>query len=339
MAWGRTRSASLKPEERDRTWRRALRAAIAEDWPATESWLERLVESDTGEVDAYFALARLYRRAGALGRAIRMHQNLLLRSDLSGSERTEALFELARDFEVGGYDERAAATYEELLDGAPRHAEAIERLVPLLGGQRAWARALALTKKLRRRSPETAARLEIELLLAQARSSLDEGDHDSARKALKRCLRRDKDCGAAHVLLGEIEVERGKSSRALESWKRAARIDAELARGLYTKLEAGFSARGKPREFEEFVRELLESRPEDTHARIALARTLASRGESTGAIEELARAVEVVAEPLPLRAELGRQLLGAGQDAEALKAYAELLDEIERGADGEETVE
>ena len=338
MAWGRRKPAALKPEEIARAWRRTVRAAVDKDWASAETWLERIVESDSADLDAYHALARLYRQQGAVGRAIRMHQNLLLRTNLPKQDRSEALYELARDFEDGGYSERAAATYEEFLDLDPRNAEAITRVIPLLGEQREYDRALALAKKLRRRDAEAAQRLETELLLTRSRSCLDEGDHDGARQALKRCLRRDKDCASALSMLGELETERGKSAKALGAWKRAALADAQIARELYAKIDAGFAAKGKPAEYDAFLREILSQRPDDAFARIALARALAGRGEGHAAIEEIARAIEIDPDDMSLRAELGRQLLATNQDSEALKAYSDLIEAIERRPVAEETL-
>jgi len=315
-----------------------MRAAVNKDWAAAETWLERIVESDSADLDAYHALARLYREQGAVGRAIRMHQNLLLRTDLPKKDRSEALFELARDFEDGGFNERAAATYEEFLDLEPRNTEAITRVIPLLGEQREHARALALVRKLRRSDAEAAQRLETDLLLGRSRNCLNEGDHDGARQALKRCLRRNKNCAPAWAMLGELETERGKSKKALDAWKRAAMGDAEIARELYSKIDAGFAAKGKPAEFDVFLREVLSQRPQDGFARIALARALAGRGEGHAAIEEIARAIEVEPDAMALRAELGRQLLAANQESEALKAYAELVETIDRMPVEEETL-
>ena len=174
-------------------------------------------------------------------------------------------------------------------------------------------------------------------MLAEAQACTDEGDHNGARQALKRCLRRDTDCGPAYALLGQLEAERGKTGKALDAWKRAAKTDPVLARELYPKLDAGFAANGKTGDFETFMRDILSARPRDAFARIALARALGSRGESIAAIEELARAIDVEPGELSLRAELGRQLLAANQDSEALKAYAELVDQIQRGGADEGT--
>lgn len=330
--WWKKRKRVTTPGEIDRAWRRSLRAAIAKDWAAAETWLERIVEADSQDLDAYHALARLYRDQGAIGRAIRMHQNLLMRGDLGREARCEALQELALDFEAGGYRERAAATYEELLEEQPRNPEVLERLVSLLHVLREYPRALALVRRLRRRDKEVGERLEVQILLSQCEALGEDGDHAGARQAIKRCLRRDKTCGAAWAWLGELETERGKSARALAAWKRGATVDEAAAVGLYPKIAAGYAERGKSEEFDTFLGKILEERPFDHAARIALARARASRGETKQAVEELARAIEVAPEHLPLRIELGRQLLAAGQESEAAKAYGALLDVLDRAA-------
>ncbi len=328
---GPKRSALRKKQDVERAWRRSLRAAVAGDWPGTETWLERIVEANSEDLDAYHALARLYRQQGAIGRALRMHQNLLLRSDLSRASRREALLELARDFDAGGYRERAVAAYEEYLSEVPRDAEVLERLVRLLHDLGEFSRALALVRRLRRRDRELADRLEREVLLSQTERLFEAGDHEGARKAIKRCLRRDRHCGRAWKWLGELEAERGRTARALAAWKRGASVDPKVAVELYPKMAAGFAARGKPAEFDRFLEGMLAERPGDPGATIALARAMASRGDSRAAGETLARAVEAMPDDLDLHTELGRQLISAGQEAEALKAYRALIETIDRG--------
>ncbi len=314
----------------ERAWRRALGAAVEGRWDATETWLERLVEADSNDLEAYHALARLYRRQGAVGRAIRMHQNLLLRPDLEGEARVEALDELARDFDAGGFVVRAIAAYEEVLARRPRDARVLERLVELHADQGDRTRALVLVRRLRRRNPEWTHRWEVELLLAQAKAAHAEGEAAAARRTLKRCLRRDPGCVEGWTLMGEIEAERGRDARALEAWKKAAAADPARAAPLYPRIQATFAARGKPMEFERFVRELLERKPGNRFVTLALARSLGSRGEAAAAVEELERAIAASPGDYALHAELGRQLLTAGQESEALKAYQDLLGTIER---------
>lgn len=142
--------------EFERAVRRSLRASIEGDPARAQTWLERAVELDSSDVDVYQALARLYRERGEIGRAIRMHQNLLLRTDLERVEQGRAKLELARDFEAGGFAERALATLEELVAERPRDPEAVEEMAWALLGRGDRERAASLAARLRRLDPERA---------------------------------------------------------------------------------------------------------------------------------------------------------------------------------------
>lgn len=159
MAWGRKRLGADR-DEFDRALRRSLRAAIEGDGARAQSWLERAVELDSADLDAYQALARLYRDRGEIGRAIRMHQNLLLRSDLEAPERAVARLELARDFETGGFRDQALATYEALLAERPRDAAVLEAFARALHAIGDRDKRDTLLVRLRRLDPEVARALD-----------------------------------------------------------------------------------------------------------------------------------------------------------------------------------
>jgi lipopolysaccharide biosynthesis regulator YciM len=320
----------LDPSGIDVAWRKSLRAAIAGDWRSTEKWLEQLVAADTNNLEAYFALASLYREHDAIGRALRMHQNLLLRSDLNRAQRREALLELARDFDAGGFMERATASYEEILIAQPKNVEVLERLVAILLDRKEFPRALSLVRRLRRLDREKAARLEVQARLNLARVQMDAEAYADARKTIKRCLKRDHSCAAAWMILGDLEAACDKTKKAVAAWVQAVNADPGFAPELYRKLADSWTTLDKPMEFERFLSQRLDVHPADQAARIALARSRFQRGEGRQSIEELARAIELAPDHSGLRAEYGRQLIALGQEAEALKAYSGLLDLVEQ---------
>ena len=141
-------------------------------------------------------------------------------------------------------------------------------------------------------------------------------------------MKRDKHNASAWAFLGDLDAERGKDKAAIESWKKAALASPEIARSVYPKIAAGLSARSKGADYEAFLQSILESRPDEPGARVALARALATRGERRAACELLARALEKTPQALSLHVELGRQLLADQQEGEAQKAYAGLLDQL-----------
>ncbi len=315
----------------DAAFRRSLRAAVVGDWATAETWLERIVEADTDDLDAYHALARLYREQGAIGRAIRMHQNLLLRADLDRASRREARLELARDFDAGGFATRAAAAYEEVLAEVPRHPEALARRVELSLELKDFDRGLALARRWRRVDRHAAASAEVALLLAQSTARTNEGDHDGARASLKRCLKRDRDCAEAWSRLGDLEAEKGRDAPAIAAWTRAVRAKPVMGEALLPKISAGFAARRRPADYERLLRKEMARMPGEVTFSLALSRALRARGESAEAIECLSNAIDARPRDLGLRVELGRQLLDDGLEHEALKAYAGLLTQLDQG--------
>src|SRR6186997_1496216 len=68
---------------------------------AIEAFIE-VVKVDPQTIELHFALGSLFRRRGEYDRAIRMHQNLVERSDLREDQKLAALFELAQDYLKAG---------------------------------------------------------------------------------------------------------------------------------------------------------------------------------------------------------------------------------------------
>src|SRR5690349_22190837 len=75
---------------------------------AIEAFIE-VVKVDPETVELHFALGSLFRRRGETERAIRMHKNLLERSDLGEEQRLHAMVELGEDYLKAGLLDRAGA--------------------------------------------------------------------------------------------------------------------------------------------------------------------------------------------------------------------------------------
>jgi len=308
------------------TFRRALLAVLDGDYDEAESLITQAVQADSDDLEPYRALARLYRLRGEVGRAIRIHQNLLLRRDLQPDQRDTVLGELAKDFEQGGFQARAIASWQELLAHDPRNRDALEALTRLHAEGQDYAAALETATKLARVDRRKDAAGESQLWLQQALADHRAGRHDAARKAVKRALRRDGSNAGARILLGELEAERGRNKAALAAWRQVPEQGGSLAAEVYPKIEATFAAVGRARDHETFLRGLLEQRPDDAAARLALASTLASRGETDPAVLELRRVLDVHPHHLQARLAIGRILLAAGRDGDAVKEYRELIE-------------
>ena len=104
------RGDARAPRNVDAAVRAALLAVLSPDYDEAERLLVAAVRMDSDSVDTYLALARVFRLKGEVGRAIRLHQNLLLRVDPGAPRGREALEGLAADFRAGGFAKRAIAS-------------------------------------------------------------------------------------------------------------------------------------------------------------------------------------------------------------------------------------
>ena len=82
---------------------------------AIDAFIEA-VQRDPDTSELHFALGNLFRRRGEFERAVRVHQHLLARADLSSADRDRAQYDLALDFVKAGILDRAEAALQPLLN-------------------------------------------------------------------------------------------------------------------------------------------------------------------------------------------------------------------------------
>jgi lipopolysaccharide biosynthesis regulator YciM len=317
------------PRDIDSALRDALLGLLDRNLDRAEQALARVARSRGAPAWAYLALGKLYRTRGEMSRAIRIHQELLLRTDLAKDERLETLVDLANDFRRGGFLRRAIASFEEVLAHDPRNVAALRALARLHADVRDHAAALKAERRVARLEGRDSGPSEAALLVEMAEAAHAEGRTADARRAVKRALRRDPASVPAWVQLGVLEAELGRAKAALAAWRRVPEIDARSGPQVYPRLAATFAALGRPREQEALLHAVLEQVPDDVGARLALARALATRGETEPALVELRRVLEREPDHLEAHHELGRILIAARREHDALRAYGELLQRLE----------
>jgi lipopolysaccharide biosynthesis regulator YciM len=314
----------------DAAIRAALLAVLERDWERAEKLLSRAARLDSDDIDAYLALARVFRQRGEVGRSIHIHQNLLLRPDLGREARRTALAELAADFQKGGFLRRAIASFEEVLGEDKKHRAALSALTRLYRDVRQFESAIEVERRLARLDQRDVSDVEAHLWVDIADVARSDGRMGDARRALKKALRRDPRCVRAWIALGDVEAERGRTRASLSAWRKVPDLDRHMAIQVYPRLGAALTEAGRGEEHERDLVAWVALDPDDSGARLALARVLAARGATEDALAELHRLIERVPEDLEAHGAAGRVLLAEHRDPDAVKAYAELLEVLDR---------
>jgi lipopolysaccharide biosynthesis regulator YciM len=113
---------------------------------AIDAFIEA-VRSDPDTSELHFALGNLFRRRGEYDRAVRVHEHLLSRADLSHEERHRAQHALALDFLKAGLLDRAEEALRK-LEGTAHEAQAQLALLAIYERTRDWPNAADIAKKL-----------------------------------------------------------------------------------------------------------------------------------------------------------------------------------------------
>jgi lipopolysaccharide assembly protein B len=113
---------------------------------AIDAFIEA-VQNDPDTSELHFALGNLFRRRGDYDRAVRVHEHLLARGDLSKTDRQRAQHALALDFLRAGLLDRAEAALK-LLHQTPHESDALLALLSIYERTRDWGQAAETAQRL-----------------------------------------------------------------------------------------------------------------------------------------------------------------------------------------------
>ncbi len=154
--------------------------------------------------DVYMALGEMFRSRGEIGRAVRIHQNLLARPDLSQDIHLQAHVALAIDFQTGGLLDRALVQYQKALNIQSDHACALEASLRIREQSREWLLAEELLSRLERVRNISYGSHRAYLFAEVARQRFEQSDYEGAQADAARALELDVSCAPARIV--EIDL-------------------------------------------------------------------------------------------------------------------------------------
>lgn len=211
-------------------------------------------------VELQFTLGTLFRRRGELERAIRMHQKLLERRELTASQRQSAQLELAIDFMKAGLFDRAEALLHALADTDYARQARVE-LLAIYQQEHEWLKAIEVAALLRDEShtyQHEIAQFNCEL----AGQALTRGKLEEARHYLDLALGEHRQCARARLMLGELAMASGDAEAAIEYWLAMEKQDVHYLALAARQLVAAYDKLGRGDEGDLLLQRLLRQTPE-----------------------------------------------------------------------------
>lgn len=193
---------------------------------AIEVFLQ-IAEIDKQTVETHLALGNLFRRRGETDRAIRVHQNLIARANLTSEQKSLALLELGEDYMRAGLLDRAETLFTDLV-GIDAHAPAASRhLIAICQQERDWKRAIEHARHLQTITGESQAELVSQFLSELAEHAVAKQDAIQAKAYLTEAVTVAPLSVRPRLIEGRLAHERQDWVRAANAYERAVENDIE----------------------------------------------------------------------------------------------------------------
>ena len=167
---------------------------------AIETFSE-LIKVNADTVETHIVLGNLFRAKGEVDRAIKIHQNLLARPDLSRKQRNLAIGELASDYLKAGLLDRAEMLFKEMIELKPDDLGPYRNLLDLYIAEKSWEEATECAQMLYGRGDTDAAMILSHCYCELADAAMKIGNNKLVRESLASALDIDRACVRAALLL------------------------------------------------------------------------------------------------------------------------------------------
>ncbi|NDZ12312.1 lipopolysaccharide assembly protein LapB [Variovorax sp. WS11] len=200
---------------------------------AIDAFIEA-VQNDPDTQELHFALGNLFRRRGEYQRAVRVHEHLLGRGDLSRADRDRAQHALAQDFLRAGLLDRAEAALQK-LEGTRYENESRLALLAIYERSREWTQAAAVAQKLDEAEQASYSVRRAHHLCERAAEQVAAGDVQSAAQLLEQAVILAPQAPRPAIDTAALQLRNGDSASAYDTLAALCET-APLALPLYAAM-------------------------------------------------------------------------------------------------------
>lgn len=252
--------AQQQSDQFSEKYARGLNYLLADDSDNAIKIFTDLIEVNKETIEIHISLGNLFRSKGEVDRAIKVHQNLLARPNLTKRQRHMAIAELASDYLKAGLLDRAEKLYREMIELNTDSRHAYQRLLELYITEKSWEEAVECAEVLYKMGISEAAVTYSQCLCEIGSAAIDSGNHRLARKSLNRALEVDEDCVRASLLLVQLYFKTEDLAAAKRLFLKLIRRSPEYM-PLYIEPARNIYHGKEDRVYQEFLQDQYQQHP------------------------------------------------------------------------------
>jgi lipopolysaccharide assembly protein B len=250
----------------------------------------KMLEVNTDTIETHLALGSLFRRRGEVDRAIRVHQNIIARPQLTTEQRSRALSELGQDYLRAGVLDRAENLFLELVGLGAETLSSNNYLLNIYQLQKDWKQAITIAKKL-----ETGNGVKMRIAIAHyncelAEQALQANDLNLAQDYLKKAISTDKNCVRANLIFGNLAMRKNDYATAIRHYKQVKKQEPDYISEVLPQLATCYEKLNQPEDYQDYLQGCLKERHRISVI-LAMAEYIKKNQGEAKTIEFLAKAI------------------------------------------------
>lgn len=287
----------------------------------------KAIDVDVATIETHLALGILFRKKGEVERAIRIHQNLIARPQLTLAQRLEVLLELGRDYLSAGMLDRAEGLFIEMIGmGKPTEA-AFMHLLEIYELEKNWQMAIETAKKLQNSSKKIMALAIGHYYCELAEEAIHNNAWLIAHTYIKQALAIDRKSVRASLLLGKYQLQFGNYVAAISAYESVELQNSSYLSEIIKPLLFCYKQLHKEEQWLIYMQSCYQRHPHLTLA-IAIANFLYNVGDYRQAYQVIITHLQQESSVLGVVQLLKIQIAQPAIDKQALIVVQKLLNEL-----------
>ena len=254
---------------------KGLNYLLTDDSQKAIETFSELIKVNADTVETHVVLGNLFRSKGEVDQAIKIHQNLLARPDLSRKQRNMVIGELANDYLKAGLLDRAEKLFKEMIQLKPDDLSPYRKLLDLYITEKSWDEAIKCAQIIYDRGDSGAAVILSHCHCELADSAMKIGNNKLVRESLAKALDIDQACVRAALLLIKHHLNLNNVGVAKKIFRQLTRSNSQYMNLYIAPAKEIYARSNESNAYQVFLQEQYQKMP-STRLAIALIEHYAS---------------------------------------------------------------
>lgn len=259
----------------------------------------KMVRVDDTTIETHFALGNLFRKRGEVYRAIKIHQNIIARPDITEEQRNQAFYSLAKDYLHAGLFDRAEVLFIRLNDKSEFTSESLKNLISIYEQEKEWSKAIEIAKKLNKLNYDDSLDMQISHYHCEsAEEAIDEKNYDKAITRLNSVNSRNNKTLRIELIFAKLNAIQGYEKKAVDIYFNILKQNNYFVAEALPLVFNIFKNQNNLQEFDKKLNSVINQKPKISNliAYTALASNIEYSKSIDNCIEDYIRSDEALSE-------------------------------------------